>query len=187
MSLFLQSRYHVRITNRLVGSSHTCQKGSRIREPLIQSICFMTWCHNRARTYSVPFLQHLAVRTSQRYDLTSWSSQPLWLNAVIQDMWGKGLLNSPDLIRICSVCVCVWLLVVWKGVNKLAFLIPLCISIVLVFSYEVSSPPHDIFQKESPACYFKARSWWLVNTKQYVWVNCITKGIWTMRNFYVIR
>ncbi len=66
-SLFLQRHYHVTITNRLVRSARTCaRKFPHNREPLIQSSCFVSWCHNRARKYSVPFLWHLAVRTSQR-------------------------------------------------------------------------------------------------------------------------
>lgn len=66
--------------------SHMYWKFPHNRRPLIQSSCFVSWCHKRDRKYPPPFQQHLAVRNSQRYDLTSWSSRPLWWNAVIQEI-----------------------------------------------------------------------------------------------------
>lgn len=104
------------------------QKFPHNRESLIQSSCFVTWCHNRARKYSVPCLQHLAVRTSQRYDLTSWSSRPLWWNAVIQEICeAKG---APTLLTLppYALCLrrCAWLL---SGVEQCLW-VGFCIAIV---------------------------------------------------------
>lgn len=67
--------------------------------PLTQRSSSVSRCYNRARKYSVSFLLPLSVRTSLRYDLTSWSSWPLWWNAVIQDMWeAKGSWTLPTFV-----------------------------------------------------------------------------------------
>lgn len=102
---------------------HMDQNFPHNRDPLIPSSCFVSWCHNRDRKYSSPFLQHFAVRTSQRYDPASWSSRPLWWNAVIQDICeAKGSWTPWSYSH--TQCVCAYMFgysVLWKGVNQLAF------------------------------------------------------------------
>lgn len=123
-SVFSQSRHHVTIRKQVSEVClHMGRKFPHDSEPLIQSSCFVSWCHNRVRKYFVSFLQNVAVRTSPRYDLISWSSRPLWWNAVIQDIReAKGSWTLPTLANTHTVCSHAfgWL-VVWKGVNELAF------------------------------------------------------------------
>lgn len=150
-SLFFQSHYHVTIADRLVRVyPHMCWKFPHNRDSLIQSSCFMSWCHNRARKYSVPFLRHLAVRTSQRYDLTSWSGRPLWWNAVIKDICeAKGSWTLPTSFTY-ALCVraCVWLLRSVERCQRVGFLNPIvpfhCVG-VFVWGEQ---PPMTFSQKE---------------------------------------
>lgn len=128
-----------------------------------------------ARKYSAPSLWRSAVRTrtppDKRYDPTSWWSRPLWWNAVIQDiMWGKGLSNCPDPLHLHTVCACVHVRlprlsgkVSTSRLLKSHCAFPLC----RCFCMRQARPPMTFSQHEVLwACYFKAGSWCLVNTKQ---------------------
>lgn len=157
-SLFLQSHHHVTVTNRLVRSACTCAQNFHIIDshwPKAAVLC----CG--VITESGNILSHfygiLAVRTSQRYDLTSWSSRPPWWNAVIQDICeAKGSWTLPTLFTYTLyVCVGAWLCGNVERCQRVGFLNPIvpfhCVG-VFVWSEQA---PCDIFPKRSLMCYFK--------------------------------